>query len=130
MPTDRHDNSYDKQVFDSIHSLFELTSRIDERVKLITESYAKMEIKFDTIVKSQQELLQRVTTLEAKNGAELKKAVEELSERMRKIELQVQTIDFLAKGSQNKWDKAIEYGMKILVAIAAAFLTFKIGMGK
>jgi predicted HAD superfamily phosphohydrolase len=122
------DNIYDKQISDSIRSLFELTSRIDERVKLLTETYSKTDVKFDMIVKSQQELLQRVTALESKNGSELKKTVYDLEERLREIEIHIQSIEYIAKGSQNKWDKAIEYGMKILVAIAATVLIYKLGM--
>jgi uncharacterized protein (DUF3084 family) len=119
---------YDKQVSESIRSLFELTSRIDERVKLLTETYSKAESKFDTIMKSQQELLQRVTALESKNGTELKKTVGDIEERLRKIEIHIQSVEYIAKGSQNKWDKAIEHGMKILVAIAATILIYKLGM--
>ena len=127
---ERYDNLYDKQVAESIRSLFELTSRIDERAKNMTEAHKRFETKFDAITENQQELLQRVTALESKNGSELKKAIEELNERLRRLEVQVQAIEFIAKGSQNKWDKLMENGMRLLVAVAAAILAFKLTTGK
>lgn len=119
---------YDRQVADSIRSLFELTSRIDERVKLLSEVVGKTDSKFDAIMKNQQELLQRVTALESKNGTETKKDVSQLSEKMQRIELKMQNIETLAKGSQNRWEKIIDYSMKILLAVAATFIVYKLGI--
>jgi hypothetical protein len=130
LAVEHYDNSYDKQVAESIRSLFELTSRVDERVKLMSDNYQRIDTKFDSIVRGQQELLQRVTALESRNGTEIKKVVEELSERVRKMEINMQSLEIVSKGNQNKWDKAIDYGMRILVAIAAALLTFKLGIAQ
>ncbi len=130
MPTERYDATYDKQVAESIRSLFELTSRIDERVNNIIENHKRFEATFKTISDNQLTFLQRVTALEATNGHDLKKVIEELNERIRRLEIQVQAIEFIAKGSQTKWDRSIEYGMKILVALAAAILAFKLTTGR
>jgi len=124
--SDRTDR-YDAEVAVSIRSLFELTSRIDERVKLLFETSSKTDDKFNQIMKCQNEIMQRVTALESKNGTEIKKSVEELNNRIRTIETQVQSIDFITKGHQTRWDKIMDNGMKLLVAIAAAFIIWRAG---
>lgn len=122
------DKENDRQSADLIRSLFELTSRIDERVKSLSECVLKTEAKFDYILKNQQELLQRVTVIESKNGTETKKIILQVSERLQKLESQVQNLEIVTKGSQTRWEKILDYAMKVLLAVAATFIVYKLGL--
>jgi predicted nuclease with TOPRIM domain len=111
----------------SVKLLFELTSRIDERVKILTESNAKLEKRFETFMDMQNLSLQRITALESKNGTEIKRNVEDLNNRMREVEQKLITTDIIARGHQNRWEKIFEQGTKLLIAITAAFIIWKSG---
>jgi len=60
---------FENQVSESIRSLYELTSRIDERVKNMGSSLSTTDGKIEKDRQSQTELLQRIAALESKNGA-------------------------------------------------------------
>ena len=53
------------QVSESIKSVFNLTSRIDERVKMIHEKQQEMDKKFSRLIESQGTLNSRVSVLES-----------------------------------------------------------------
>src|SRR5271169_5918352 len=125
--SDKNDHIYNTEVAASIKSLFELTSRIDERVKVLFENSSKIEGRFEAIMENQNELLQRVSTLEAKNGAEVKIKVEELSNKVQNIELKIQAVDTIAKGHLNRWEKIADNSMKLLIALAASFIIWRAG---
>jgi len=129
-------DSYDAQVAESIKSLFELTSRIDERVKTLSDNALRQDDKLEQIANSQQKLLERVVALESKNGEATKKAVEEvkkltddLERRTRGMEIQMKAVEIISKGNTNKWDRIADVVWKFVIIIAASFLIWKLGMG-
>lgn len=124
---DKYLNSEHYNNVVTIRSLFELTSRIDERVKAINENNLKIEKRFDAYLEAHNQLLQRITALESKNGTEIKRNVEDLSNRMRDMEQKFISIDIIARNHQNRWEKIFEQGTKLIMAIAAAFIIWKAG---
>jgi D-hexose-6-phosphate mutarotase len=124
---DKYLNSEHYNNVVTIRSLFELTSRIDERVKAINENNLKIEKRFETYLEVHNQLLQRITALESKNGTEIKKNVEDLSNRLRDIEQKFISIDIITKSHQTRWEKIFEQGTKLTMAIAAAFIIWKAG---
>jgi uncharacterized membrane protein YccC len=124
---EKSDHIYDTEVASSIRSLFELTSRIDERVKVLFENSAKIEGRFEAIMENQNQLLQRVTALESRNGAEVKRQVEELNNKVQNMELKMQAVDIIARGHLTKWEKVADNMMKLLIALAASFIIWRAG---
>ena len=127
MPQEKNEHIYDTEVSMSIKSLFELTTRIDERVKSLYDSGSKIEGRFDVIIEIQNELLQRVTALESKNGTEVKKQVNDLITKVQDLEIKIQSIDIIARGHSTRWEKIADNSMKLLIAIAAAFIIWRAG---
>jgi hypothetical protein len=122
-------DGYNAQVAESIKLLFELTSRIDERVKYLSENASKQDGKFETIAEYQQKLLERIIALENKNGETIKKQTEDLNIRIRNIELQIKTLEVISKGNSNRWDKITDMIWRIIIIMTASFLIWKMGIG-
>jgi hypothetical protein len=55
----------DQEMLREIKRVLELTSRVDERVKVIAESHMKMAARFDKFMDQHAELVNRVTKLES-----------------------------------------------------------------
>ena len=127
MTTRQSNGDFDSEMSKSIKSLFELTTRIDEKVKLLCELSTKVDLNYNSFMETKIELLQRITALESKNGSELKKQLENLSDNFRKIEVQVQASEIISKGHHNRLEKITDNGMKLLIAVAAAFIIWKSG---
>ena len=120
-------NDFDSEMSKSIKSLFELTTRIDEKVKLLCELSSKVDLNYNLLMETKIELLQRITYLESKNGSELKKQLEDLNNKFRTVEMQVQATEIISKGHHNRLGKIADNGMKLLIAVAAAFIIWKSG---
>ena len=127
--TTRQNNGddFDSEMSKSIKSLFELTTRIDEKVKSFYELSSKVELNYHAFIETKLELLQRITVLESKNGSELKRQMEDLNNKFRNVELQVQATEIVSKGQHNRLEKIADNAMKLLIAIAAAFIIWKSG---
>ena len=120
--------SFDSQVQESIRGLYELTSRIDERVKVIAESATKSDSKFEEVIKLHNELSRKFSVLESKNGNQLKEVVDALNNKVQNIEGKIITLEILTQGHTHKWNYIGDLIMKLLVAVAAAFVIGILGL--
>lgn len=119
--------NFDTEVAHSIRSLFELTSRIDERVKSTAETSDRTETKIEQIMRVQNDLMNRISVLEktADNGN--KETIEKLNTTVDDLNRRVTGLEIGIAKSRSIWDKVTDYIMKILVAIAAAYFMWKFG---
>src|ERR1035437_5797263 len=91
-------------------------SRIDERVKSLFDNNLKTDRRLEVFLEIQNQLIQRVTALESKNGTEIKRQVEELNNKMHDMELKLQSSGIISIVHQTRWEKIIEHGTKLLIA--------------
>jgi hypothetical protein len=120
-------DNFDSQVQDSIRGLYELTSRIDERVKIIAESAAKSDLKFEEVMKMHHELSKKISVLESKNGNQLKEEVDGLNSKVQLMEGKIIALEIMNQGHTNKWNLVIDAAVKVLVAIAAGSVIWHFG---
>jgi seryl-tRNA synthetase len=120
------DNNFNTQVSDAITSLFNLTTRIDEKVKAISESSRKADEKFDLMMENQNDLIARVIKLEAKENVNEK--VKELEDKLHKTEVKVSALELVSKGYQHKVNRVIDAAMKFFIILASAILIYKLGL--
>ena len=112
------------QVSESIKSVFNLTSRIDERVKMIHEKQQEMDKKFSRLIESQGTLNSRVSVLESTSETE---EIQNLEKTVHNMELMLKEVELKSAGNTGKWDVAADFGLKILWAIVAAAAIYYMG---
>ena len=112
------------QVSESIKSVFDLTSRIDERVKMIHEKQQEMDKKFSRLIESQGTLNSRVSVLESTSEIE---EVQNLEKTVHNMEIMLKEVELKSAGNTGKWDTAAELSLKILWAIVAAAAIYYLG---
>lgn len=116
-----------REVSESIKSVFDLTSRIDERVKLIMTKQDKMEGKLDERLQTLHELEGRIALIEsAKKDTE--KQLGSLQEVVHTIELDLQAVSIQSAGHESKWKTIISFAVQIAWVILAAYLLLKLGI--
>jgi len=115
---------FENQVSESIRSLYELTTRIDERVKNMGSTMTKSDVAIEKGRQDQNGLLQRVVALESGSGT----AVKDLNERLRKLELQMGAVEIISTGNQSKWQLITDAVMKLAVILTATILIWKLGL--
>jgi len=112
------------QVSESIKSVFNLTSRIDERVKMIHEKQQEMDKKFSGLIESQGTLNSRVSVLESTSDTE---EIQNLEKTVHNMEIMLKEIELKSAGTRHRWDTAADFGLKILWAIVAAAAIYYLG---
>ena len=112
------------QVSESIKSVFNLTSRIDERVKMIHEKQQEMDKKFSRLIDSQGTLNSRVSVLESTTETE---EVQNLEKTVHNMEIMLKEVELKSAGNTGKWAVAADFGIKILWALVAAAAIYYMG---
>ena len=112
------------QVSESIKSVFDLTSRIDERVKMIHEKQQEMDKKFSRLIDSQGTLNSRVSVLESTTETE---EVQNLEKTVHNMAIMLKEVELKSAGNTGKWDVVADFCLKILWAIVAAAAIYYLG---
>lgn len=121
--TERKDQYY-QQVSDATQAIWELTTRIDERVKALREKHEILEREIDVPVAEMQKISTRVMLIEEKlkDWEIIKRNVSDMSVIIRDIQ----------KDSGKRQDhlkKALQFGLQILSGVLVAYLLYKLHLG-
>lgn len=118
---------YYAEVSASIKSIFDLTSRIDERMKIVMKKQEEMERKLDERLESIHQLQGRMNLLESAKE-DLEKGVGSLQSVVHSIELNLQEVKIQSDGQESKWKTIVSFGVQIAWVILAAYLLMKLGI--
>lgn len=116
------------QTSENIQKLFDLSIRIDERVKLIQDTQDTFEDRLDNMMKSNNELMQKIAVLETKNGTSLKGDVDECHRTLRDIDKRLTAVESVSKGFENKWQELVKFVVQLVWIILAAWALYKFGL--
>lgn len=120
------------EVNESLKLVFDITSRIDERMKILLESHNEAKERIEKLYEQQATILNRIIVLENKNNAEalndlgnevniINSKVEHLSERLIHVEKEMSQ-------NSNKWAGFIDFIFKISVMIIGSVILWKLGL--
>lgn len=121
-------NQYLSQVSDSLHSVVQLTSRIDERVQHIVEKQKEQDARFSSLMEAQTTLLARIAVLESKNGHAQSEHIEELKTKVHELELVISKLEMRSESMENKWSKVLDFTFKILFVIVSCYVVYKLNI--
>ena len=130
---------YDK-VSESIKLIFDLTSRIDERVKILVEQHNETHQRIEKIHERYEGMMNRIVVLENKNGSELKHAIADLKsmlnnidnqkdaleKRIRDNEVKLAALEIYNTQHMGKWKLVGDFIFKVVMLGLGAFLTWKV----
>jgi hypothetical protein len=108
-------------------SLHTLLTRIDERVKALVEQTEKTDERIEWLVNQHNALTQRVIVLESKDSAAITHQLELCDNRIRQNELSITEIGIVTKRLSCKWERWAECLLKLIMAVAAASIIYKLG---
>ena len=123
MADPKREDNYYREVSESIKSVFDLTSRIDERVKLLMKKQDELDRKLEDYLKITSEIDGRIRVLESN-----KEALSYLGNTVHTLELDLQQVQIKTTGHENKWKTIISFAMQIAWVILAAYLLLKLGI--
>lgn len=115
------------QVNESINSVIELTSRIDERVRHIMKNQEAFENKVD----NQTELVNMLTTQLKLLESQTNILVQEnkiIGEEFKRITIQVHDLEGSNSTIENRWKTFIGFGIQLVWVVLAAYVLYKMGI--
>jgi outer membrane murein-binding lipoprotein Lpp len=106
--------------------VFELSTRIDERVQLMMKKQEELERKIDVPVQLANSINNRVGILESKSTAHLESQVEQLSNTVRTLESKVQDLQGSTGRAGERWKQMIGFAVQLLWVVVAAYVLYKL----
>tara|TARA_Y100000034_G_scaffold131207_1_gene191454 strand:+ start:1223 stop:1663 length:441 start_codon:yes stop_codon:yes gene_type:complete len=129
------------QTSDNIQKLFDLSTRIDERVKAIQSKQDDLDDRMTEVVKAHTDILQKVAVLESKEGnaniittkleACQKSKTEKfasVSQELIELDKRLSLVEGQSNTSQDRWNKIFTFAIQIIWVILAAYLLMKLGI--
>lgn len=138
MPDKQPDN-YFISVSESINSIYELATRVDERVRLLMKKHDELVGKIDNQSSRLSEIETEVRIMESHDPAAGTQAIaselERVSGSVAKLEDQLdeakgrlQLVEISNQGSAEKWNKLVSYFIQLLWLVLAGWLLYKLGL--
>jgi len=121
---------YYLEVSKSIKSVYDLTARIDERVKLLMNKQEETQRKLDKYMSQVSDLDGRTRVIESKNGEAALKEIGGLRDEFHKLEGRIQVVEISSKSSEGKWRTVIDWGLRVLYFLLATYLVVQLGLRK
>lgn len=126
------EENFYREMNDSLKLVFDITSRIDERMKVLVESNNESKDKIEKLYDQQMAILNRITVVENRNSTQLindlkndvkimDSKVEHLSERLIHVEKELSQ-------NSNKWASVIDFIFKVGVVVIGSIILWKLGI--
>lgn len=116
------------QTSENIQKLFELSTRIDERVKSIQIKQHDLEERLDNVITAHQEVMQKIAVLESKNGGALEKEIEKCRDKFTEIDKRLVIVEGASGRSQDRWNKIGTFIIQLVWVLLAAWLLLKLNL--
>jgi predicted nuclease with TOPRIM domain len=116
------------QTSENIQKLFELSTRIDERVKEIQNKQAGFHDRLEKVISGHQEMLQKVAVLESKDGSALIEDVDECKKEMASLDKRITVVEGSTDQSKDRWNRIFTFVIQLVWVLLAAWLLVKLNL--
>lgn len=117
-----------EQVNNSIKSIIELTTRIDERVQAIMKKQDLLESKSNNQSDTLHTLNTDLLLLESISGKVLQEEVKKISNDIINIKSRLENVENKTNVQENKWKTVVDFILKIIWILITAYLLIKLGL--
>ena len=117
-----------EQVNNSIKSIIELTTRIDERVQAIMKKQDLLESKSNNQSDTLHTLNTDLLLLESISGKVLQEEVKKISNDIINIKSRLENVENKTNVQENKWKTVVDFILKIIWMLITAYLLIKLGL--
>lgn len=130
------ENEFYKELTNSLKIVSDVTTRIDERVKVLVEDNNVFKGRFEKMSELQSALISRLSILESDhNVSDLKNDVTTLNDRVEglsikliKLEQDVYNIERNLGQHDNRWTNIIDFLYKIGTIVVGSIILWKLGI--
>jgi hypothetical protein len=129
------DNAY-KELSHSLKSVSDITTRIDERVKVLVEDNNVFKVRFERVAEIQSALVSRLSIIESSHDISniktdiiaLQEKIEYLSDKSIRIEQDISMMEKNIGHQDNRWANVIDFIYKLSTVIIGGIILWKLGI--
>lgn len=125
MPEKQGENYY-IQVSDSIKSIYELTTRVDERQQLMMVKVEQLERKIDSMMSEYRDLEGRIRVIESRDIGTTD--IREIKDVIHHHDVRLQALEISNKGQEGRWGYIVSFVVQLTWVVLAAYLLYKLGI--
>lgn len=115
------------QASENIQKLFDLSTRIDERVKAIQNQQAHVDERFEILTQQQVALMQRIAVLDATtNDPRVIERIKECESRLAEMEKNLTSLENEHGKHAERWKSVASFVVQLIWVILAAYLLTKL----
>jgi predicted nucleic acid-binding Zn-ribbon protein len=122
------------QTAENIQQLFNLSSRIDEKVKAVKEQQEDLSKQISTIAKDYTEIMKKVAVLESHSGNEgLSGVLTKIEQQNREISVmdkRLSTVEAATDNNQDRWKTITSFLVQLVWIIIAAWALMRLGISQ
>lgn len=116
------------QSSENIQKLFDLSTRIDERVKSIQTNQATLENKIESLFGSHNIAMQKIVVLESKDVKSIDTKLSECQKEITVIDKRLTSVESSSGQNQDRWNKIMNFVIQLVWVILAAWLLMKLNL--
>jgi predicted nuclease with TOPRIM domain len=124
------EENFYKEVNDALKNVFAITSRIDERMKVLIENHNDSKEKIEKLCDQQITMLNRLTILENRNSmfSDIKSEINTLENKVGDMSERLLNVEKELTSTNNKWATVIDFVFKVGVVVIGAIILWKLGL--
>lgn len=116
------------QSSENIQKLFDLSTRIDERVKVIQTNQANLENRIESLFGSHNIAMQKIVVLESRDVKFLDSKISECEKEISSIDKRLSGVESSSGQNQDRWNKIMSFVIQLVWVILAAWLLMKLNI--
>jgi len=125
-----------KELSTSLKAVSDITTRIDERTKILVEDNNVFKVRFERVAEIQSALVARLSIIESNHDISnikndivaLQEKIEYLSGKSIKIEQDISMMEKSIGQQDNKWANVIDFLYKVATVVIGAIILWKLGI--
>ena len=114
----------DKSIHDSIESVINMVSRIDERIKILYEKDDEYKNNLDLVSDDISSILQRLASMETTIHSD---DIEAIRAKMHELDIRTSNLDLSLSNHSDKWSKTVDWIFKIVLTFISTYAAYKLG---
>ncbi len=123
------DKNLSNEVNESLKLVFDITSRIDERMKALIQSNNESKERIEKLYDQHMALFNRITVLENKNNiSDLQNEVNALEDKVASLSESLLHIEKDVAQNTNRWATIIDLVFKIGIIVIGGIILWKMGI--
>lgn len=117
------------QTSENIQKLFDLSTRIDERVKSVQAKQEDLDKRIEEVIQRQIEVAQKVAILEHERvNSSLQRKLEECEDQVTELDKRISKVEGDAGRSSERWKEIASFVIQLIWVILAAYLLTKLNL--